>query len=78
MAIDTGFFYLRAGDEWPTFVLHGLEIASDGALVLSIANPSMRSSALARTKRNPRKRTGIGCRHLPTPSRQARTCSCSR
>jgi phage tail-like protein len=40
MAADNGFFYLRAADEWPTFVLHGLEIGSDGAMVLSVADPS--------------------------------------
>ena len=37
---DSGFFHLRTGDEWPTFELHGLEIASDGDLALSIANPN--------------------------------------
>ncbi len=39
---DSGFMYLNAGNEWPTFApahLHGLEIATDGALVLSHIAP---------------------------------------
>ena len=40
MAADSGFFYLRVANEWPTFALHDLEITSDGALRLAISNPN--------------------------------------
>ena len=40
MAAESGFFHLRAADEWPTFVLHDLEIGSGGELGLSVADPN--------------------------------------
>jgi phage tail-like protein len=40
MALDSGFFYLRVANEWPTFVLSDLDVTSDGALGLSVVDPN--------------------------------------